>query len=1636
MALRFARGWFVLWLLVAQTAGAQTLSRVVAVTGDHAPGTFLLTFPVGFGPRDFWLDRDGRVVFVASLIDVGNPLNNSVGYFTGTERNDLQLVALNGDPAPGGGTFDIFASTHWLQLSPGGSILIRGGRQLVGGPVPSLWAAHTGEPLHLALSRGSAAPGTDSQYFGFADLPVPFQDGLVLFRGDLDPAVGNVDSDTNTGLWSGGVLDPLAGLSLLTRENQAMPGQPPGAKFNSWSELTLAENGDAYWTANSKAGVSAFGLYKNASELVADRSQFGTITKVTVNRSGDLVFLGDTNVYRNLNRVTGAGDALPDTAGNDSGATLKRVVGYVLLDNGTIVLYAESSLSRNGIYRFPALGTPVRLVQVGDKAPGPAANRTFGAIWRVTANNNGIVAFEGRDNVQANAGYWMVTAGGHVKPVLLPQQTLEVGVGDLRTLLLVRGPTAASTEETYGTGADGRSTHLNDNNELLLNVGFSDFVTGALVIMDLGGLVVNSTSDDGDMNPGDEICDTGRVVNGVPECTLRAAIEEANATPGPDVIKFHIPVTDVGFVNDVYTISPRPGRFAAVATPMTIDATTQPGYAGAPVVVLDGAASNPTADDHGFLVTGDGSLIRGFDIGLFGGRGFHISGNLNTVEGCWIGVAADGVTPYGNGQEGVMITGGTGNRIGGSGPGEGNVIVNNGLGLGVGGSSGEQVTLDASDGNILEGNRVGTDAAGQNPLPNPNVGVLLRNGSTGNVIGGSDPGSGNVISGHAWGVRLVEAPGNTVAGNRIGLDAAGTAGIPNTRAGIEVMKSPNTTIGGLADQPGSPPGNVISGNRRQGGVVAGIHVLDGSHGTAIRGNVIGLDTAWLSAVGNGGPGILLEQVDSTRIGEFDERARNIIAGNDSSGVLVQGGTGTRSRENFIGTHPGLAVGLGNGGDGITIRGSDGNESYGDVVRGNNRAGVRVEAGVKNNIERSAFFANGDLGIDLGAPGPEAIDELDADAGANGLQNPPVLARAQEDTTAKAVRVKGSLHSAPNTTYRIAFYANSVCDASGFGEGEAVWVPDEELGTDAFGIKDFTFDLPLALAPGGGRPSFLTCTATDPAGNTSEFSVCLEVLPPDAGGTLVVNSPADLPDDNPGDGVCNTGGKIGGKDECTLRAAIQEANALAGVQTILFDLAGTGAHSIPLQGPLPAIEGPAIVDGRSQPGFQGEPVVTVHGASPSDAVIDLTGVGVTLEGLGVDFGFGAGVRLGGNGGHLVQGMAIGGIPPIPAPGSPATNLRGGIVIESDGNLVGGPGPVQGNRIFGNGGGGIRVDSGQTNTLINNGQVDNVVLGIDLVGGSEDQFGVTANDPGDADTGPNGLQNWPELGMVQVSDTAVLVSGLLSSSPNATFNIHVYASAACDGSGHGEGERYLGVFPVLTNGAGQASFAVELPLAVSGAGPTELIGASITATATDGPGSTSEFGNCVAATPVAVLLTRFTAVRVDNGVLLQWATGEASDHVGFHVYRREATSPGAGQRIDDALILGDDEFSYLDTDAARGVRYAYELEGISRDGSTQRFGPVVVDGESPPATVLRAARNPAFGSGAVLFSLTAPGQVLLQVLDVRGRLVRSLADGAFPAGDHTVTWDGRDDAGRPAASGTYLLLLEAPGVTRTSRITLLR
>jgi hypothetical protein len=403
--------------------------------------------------------------------------------------------------------------------------------------------------------------------------------------------------------------------------------------------------------------------------------------------------------------------------------------------------------------------------------------------------------------------------------------------------------------------------------------------------------------------------------------SLREAIELANLSTTADVVQFNIPSSDL-----YQTIRPQ-APLPQVVAPLTIDGTIQPGYAGSPVVELDGTDAG--LGTNGLVIAAPQCVVRGLAINRFAGHGVLVAGPRPASPG----VPA---TP-----------GGTGAR--------------------------------------LELNYIGTDVTGNFDRGNGGAGVAIN--ASGVVLGrGTTTNTNplrNVISGNGFaGVWVNNAAGPALSGisltdNFIGTNAGGNRAVGNDREGVLIEGQVSSiTIG--AQLPVGQLHNVISGNAGSGVRVA----ATGPGTVTILGNRIGTDATGSAPLGNG-RSILLPYRDGVtfsgnilRLGVSgnDVAGRNVISANGGAGVAISAATDAQLLGNFIGTNATGLADLGNARDGVLVSGLSITQVAGNVVSGNAGDGVHVLATTRDvriggnligvNIDGTSALGNDGHGVHL------------------------------------------------------------------------------------------------------------------------------------------------------------------------------------------------------------------------------------------------------------------------------------------------------------------------------------------------------------------------------------------------------------------------------------------------------------------------------------------------------------------------------------------------------------------------------------------------------------------------------------------------------------------------------------------------
>jgi hypothetical protein len=278
------------------------------------------------------------------------------------------------------------------------------------------------------------------------------------------------------------------------------------------------------------------------------------------------------------------------------------------------------------------------------------------------------------------------------------------------------------------------------------------------------------------------------------------------------------------------------------------------------------------------------------------------------------------------------------------------------------------------------------------------------------------------------------------------------------------------------------------------GLGAGNAIVLNTAGNHVEGNLLGTDAGGTVALGNEDNGIVVSAANNV-IGGTTPGARNVISANGRAGLFIAS-SGNVIQGNLIGTQKDGLSPLGNlQGVGFVGNGGANNNTIGgtapgeaNVIAFSSIRGAIGEAasGTGNSIRGNSIHDNGALGIDLlGAVGPSANDPGDPDGGFNNLQNFPIIQSVEHlGPTGLDTRIVGKFNSAASTTYDLDFYSNPACSSfpREFVEGE-VYLGSAQVTTDGNG--DAAIDVTLSVATEAGAR--ISVTATDPNGNTSEFS---------------------------------------------------------------------------------------------------------------------------------------------------------------------------------------------------------------------------------------------------------------------------------------------------------------------------------------------------------------------------------------------------------------------------------------------------------------------------------------------------------------------------------------------------------------------
>ena len=377
--------------------------------------------------------------------------------------------------------------------------------------------------------------------------------------------------------------------------------------------------------------------------------------------------------------------------------------------------------------------------------------------------------------------------------------------------------------------------------------------------------------------------------------SLRQVILDADAAAAaePATIDFQI---GTGGPQTIFPLSALPG----ITNSVTIDGTSQPGLDRTnptPMIEMVGVLCSGF-DVNGLTISAGNSTVKGLVIKSYSGSGIELdTKGGDVVEGNYIGTDYTGAETMPNLSNGVSIEASPSDTIGGTTPAAHDIISGNHY---------DGVVIDGCIATVVQGNYIGLDSSGTQPLDNGGNGVTV-NDSTDVTIGGTETGAGNVITRSEKDGISIEfgTTGTLVQGNIIGLDYTGTVFLSNFGNGVSVANSSETTIGGVT----TAARNVISAN---GG--DGIKISNFSADNEVLGNFIGTDVSGSVHLANLGNGVEVTTLSvNTTIGGATPSARNLISGNQGSGIVLSLGSGMGNvvQGNFIGTDVSGTQALGN-----------------------------------------------------------------------------------------------------------------------------------------------------------------------------------------------------------------------------------------------------------------------------------------------------------------------------------------------------------------------------------------------------------------------------------------------------------------------------------------------------------------------------------------------------------------------------------------------------------------------------------------------------------------------------------------------------------------------------------------------------
>ncbi len=1017
--------------------------------------------------------RDGSIAFVATTEEEDGGFGSRLDGVWAGAAGDLRLIAREGETAPGTGTaFDEFSFVSRYQAGVGGTVAFIGELDVSGLGRTGVWAGGPGS-LQLVMRGGESAAGVPGGTYGRPgsgfDVEVPAINpaGQVSIIAELTE-----DGTTLPGVWQGA---PNA-LESVARGGAPAPGIPD-SPFGGSAEFGLIRSSSA-GTFNQGAVLNNAGQTAFLANVLYDGS-FGLPSQA--------IFFGGPGTLQPIVDET----VIPPGGGGASLAFIGLVSGFndagQVLYTGSLSQFSNPAATRDddaGLWIVDGTGQQQLVVREGDPAPGTIGvfGSTFDSPFRTQVlGGSGQVVIHAQVtgpgiDESNDQGIWVGLPGD--LRLVAQKGTAAPGAGgatfvDFEEMAINSSGTVAFLGTTSdpgpaGTGADGIwATNEAGDLQLVALEGDTATLGGESLNVSFISMTGNSGGQDGRLTA---LNDTGQFVFhatvGGLDTIILAELPGVVPPPRADIGDFVFDDLDADGIQDV----------------------GEPGIAGVDVRLIqstDGVIGNGddvdvrqvfTDAQGGYRFTEVEAGQYYIQVSLPSGRTFTLANQgTDTTDSDVVPSAGDpakgvsAIFSFDGSSDDLMRDAGLTSRL----------FVN---------STGDAPDDDPGDGVIQTGNLI--DVGGV-MVPEVTLRAALMEVAAGSfsdpVIAFNIPTTDPDFTGGVYTVMPTEPLPSVVAD--VWIDATTQAGFVDAPI-IQIS-------GGLAGEFAHGL-HLIGGNTRVEGLVINSFTGDGvridtSGGNRLFTSYIGVDATGTVALPNGGAGVFVDNTPGNQIGALNEGLGNVISGNTGDGVHVTGpmASGHVIQGNLIGTVADGAMLIGNGGNGVAFTnqasdnlvGGQHDIGAGNTIAGNGAAGVFVDQTVTMvTLLSNSIFTNGGLGIDLAPVGVTANDigaflfSHDEDEGANRLQNFPDLVVSPEGA------ITATLRSRANTTFTVEVFGNGECDPSGHGEGQT-FLGTFDIATDASGLG-------MAVAPFNAAGG-VTATATDPEGNTSEFSFCTD-----------------------------------------------------------------------------------------------------------------------------------------------------------------------------------------------------------------------------------------------------------------------------------------------------------------------------------------------------------------------------------------------------------------------------------------------------------------------------------------------------------------------------------------------------------------